>query len=197
MVCGYRFGPTWQKRSPMYYCYNYLIYTCNVEFVCLVNSVNIKKQHSSFKFWHLDFVPRFSVSSKQSQCQPESFAVKENLQHKWSGKKPTKQARSDANQLSRFKKIKEEDIFHPSLCILSLLIRCPTESLFYWKEVTQKRLPWWPSSKESACQCTRCRFDPWVGKTPRRRKWQCTLVLLPRKFHRWEPVAQSQAKLGD
>lgn len=30
----------------MYYCYNYLIYTCNLEFVCLVNSVNIKKQHS-------------------------------------------------------------------------------------------------------------------------------------------------------
>ena len=26
--------------------------------------------------------------------------------------------------------------------------------------------------KESACQCRRCRIDPWVGKIPWRRKWQ-------------------------
>ena len=26
------------------------------------------------------------------------------------------------------------------------------------------------------------RFDPWVGKIPWRRKWQPTLVFLPRKF---------------
>ena len=26
------------------------------------------------------------------------------------------------------------------------------------------RLPWWLSSKESACQCRRHRFDPWIGK---------------------------------
>ena len=40
--------------------------------------------------------------------------------------------------------------------------------------------------KESACQCRRCRrhrFDPWVGKTPWRRKWQPTPVFLPGKFH--------------
>ena len=24
----------------------------------------------------------------------------------------------------------------------------------------------WHCSKESACQCKRCRFDPWVGKIP-------------------------------
>ena len=29
-----------------------------------------------------------------------------------------------------------------------------------------KRLPWWLSGKESACQCRRCGFAPWVGKTP-------------------------------
>ena len=27
-------------------------------------------------------------------------------------------------------------------------------------------LPWWVSDKESACQCRRLRFDPWVGKIP-------------------------------
>ena len=29
----------------------------------------------------------------------------------------------------------------------------------------------------------RCRFDPWVGKIPWRRKWQPTLVFLLAKFH--------------
>ena len=41
------------------------------------------------------------------------------------------------------------------------------------------------SSKESACQCRRCkrwRFDPWVAKIPWRRKWQPTPVFLPGKI---------------
>ena len=33
--------------------------------------------------------------------------------------------------------------------------------------------------KESACQCRRCRFDPWVGKITWRRKWQPIPVFLP------------------
>ena len=32
--------------------------------------------------------------------------------------------------------------------------------------------------KESACDAG-CGFDPWVGKIPRRRKWQPTPVFLP------------------
>ena len=31
-------------------------------------------------------------------------------------------------------------------------------------------LPWWLSGKESACQCRRLRFNPWVRKIPWRRK---------------------------
>ena len=31
-------------------------------------------------------------------------------------------------------------------------------------------LPWGPSGKESACQCRRYRFNPWVGKIPWNRK---------------------------
>ena len=48
------------------------------------------------------------------------------------------------------------------------------------------RLSWWLSGKESACQCRRhrrCEFNPWVGKIPRSRKWQPTLIFLPGKFH--------------
>ena len=37
--------------------------------------------------------------------------------------------------------------------------------------------------KESACQCRRCEFDPWVGKIPWRRKWQPTPVFLPGESH--------------
>ena len=39
--------------------------------------------------------------------------------------------------------------------------------------------------KDIACSAgaTRDRFDPWVRKSPSRRKWQPTPVFLPREFH--------------
>ena len=37
--------------------------------------------------------------------------------------------------------------------------------------------------KETACQCRRRGFNPWIGKFPWRRKWQPTPVFLPKKFH--------------
>ena len=40
----------------------------------------------------------------------------------------------------------------------------------------------WLSGKESTCQLRRCRFDPWIKKIPRRRKWQPTLIPLPGKI---------------
>ena len=47
-------------------------------------------------------------------------------------------------------------------------------------------LPRWLSGEESACQCRRHkrrRFDPWVRKSPWRRKWQPTPVFLPGESH--------------
>ena len=44
----------------------------------------------------------------------------------------------------------------------------------------------WRSGKESTYQRTRCkryRLDPWVGKTPWRRRWQPTPVFLPGESH--------------
>ena len=38
-----------------------------------------------------------------------------------------------------------------------------------------------PGGPESACQCKRFAFDPWVGKIPWRRKWQPSPVFLPGK----------------
>ena len=69
-----------------------------------------------------------------------------------------------------------------------------------------KGLPRWCSGKESVCRCRRCKFDPWVGKIPWRRKWQPILVLLPGKFHGHRSlvgyaavlgVAKSQTQLSD
>ena len=43
--------------------------------------------------------------------------------------------------------------------------------------------PWWLSDKDSACQCRRLGFDPWVRKIPWRRKQQPTPVFWPGKSH--------------
>jgi len=43
--------------------------------------------------------------------------------------------------------------------------------------------PNFPGGKESACQCRRHRFAPWVEKIPWRRKWQPTPAFLPGKSH--------------
>ena len=39
------------------------------------------------------------------------------------------------------------------------------------------------NDKESACQCRRPEFDPWVRKIPWRREWLSTPVFLPGKSH--------------
>ena len=44
-------------------------------------------------------------------------------------------------------------------------------------------LPRWFSGKESACQCRRCWFDPWIGKIPWRRRWQPPSLFLPGRSH--------------
>ena len=42
---------------------------------------------------------------------------------------------------------------------------------------------WVAQWKESACQCRRLEFDPWLRKIPWRRKWQPISVFLPGKSH--------------
>ena len=59
---------------------------------------------------------------------------------------------------------------------------CSWFIISYWFQV--KGLTRWLSGKESTCDCRRCRFNPWVGKIPWRRKWQPTPVFLPRKSHK-------------
>ena len=59
---------------------------------------------------------------------------------------------------------------------------------FGWKCSTRfivlAGFPGGTSGKEPACQCRRHKrhgFDPWVGKIPWRRRWQPTLISLPRE----------------
>ena len=52
------------------------------------------------------------------------------------------------------------------------------------------------SGEEPGCQCGRrgrCRFDPWVGKIPQRRRWRPTPVFFPGESH----GQRSLAGLGD
>ena len=49
------------------------------------------------------------------------------------------------------------------------------------------------SSKESACQHRRYRFDPWVRKIPWGRPWQPTSVFFPGKFHRQRSLRGSSS----
>ena len=44
-------------------------------------------------------------------------------------------------------------------------------------------LPRWLSGKESTCQCRRLGLEPWLRKSPWRRKWQPIPVFLPGKSH--------------
>ena len=48
-------------------------------------------------------------------------------------------------------------------------------------EPQHKNRPRWLSGQESACQCRRHRFDPWLGKMPWGRKWQPALAFSPGK----------------
>ena len=49
--------------------------------------------------------------------------------------------------------------------------------------INEHGFPKWLCGKESACQYKRHGFDPWVGKTPWRRAWQPTPVLVPGESH--------------
>ena len=56
--------------------------------------------------------------------------------------------------------------------------------IFYYKVLnTTHGASRWLSGKEPACQCRRCKFDPWVRKIPWRRKWQPTPVFFPGESH--------------
>ena len=80
--------------------------------------------------------------------------------------------------LRYFEKFKFSITVLPSL-VLGLKMRIERECI-------QRGFPGGTSGEEPAYQCRRpkrCRFDPWVGKLPWRRKWQPAPIFLPGEFH--------------
>ena len=58
-----------------------------------------------------------------------------------------------------------------------------TERLHFHFQCYALYFPGGSDDKESACQCRRPGFDPWVRKIPWRRKWQPNPVFLPGESH--------------
>ena len=61
--------------------------------------------------------------------------------------------------------------------IFQPVLSCVFASLFYYHRTQMS------GGSVVKNQCRSHEFNPWVGKIPGRRKWQPTLVLLPRKPH--------------
>ena len=68
------------------------------------------------------------------------------------------------------------------VCVYIYIYMCVCVCVYIYICMLQLQLPRWLSGKESACQCRRHRFDPWVRKSLWSRKWQLTPVFLPGKF---------------
>ena len=60
---------------------------------------------------------------------------------------------------------------------------------FYYVLCGHKGVPGGTSAKESAYQCRRCGFVPWVGRIPWKRKWQPTPVFWPGESHEQKSLA--------
>ena len=79
--------------------------------------------------------------------------------------------------------------------IFTLEAPCRRRSFKDWgnfKYLSSQCFPGGTVGKEPNCQCRQdkgCRFHPWVGKTPWRRKWQRTPVFLPGKSHGQKSLA--------
>ena len=82
-----------------------------------------------------------------------------------------------------FQKDSKQEFFFPWRlgCTSSRIAHLFTD--IFKLSIVDLQLSLWLSSKESACQCRRCGFNPWVRKISWRRKWQPTPVFLPGKSH--------------
>ena len=50
--------------------------------------------------------------------------------------------------------------------VFALFCESHEDLLFFGPATVYMGLPWWLSGRESACQCRRLKFNPWVGKDP-------------------------------
>ena len=62
--------------------------------------------------------------------------------------------------------------------------------IYIFVYICTRGFPVGTGGKESACQCKRCRFDPWVRKIPWRRKWHLVPVYLLEKIQWTEEMGE-------
>ena len=109
----------------------------------------------------------------------------------WQNQKPdpTISFRDGLCPWSKFTLVPSQNNNHIIIIITIILIISFTEYMLYNMLHVIVRLPWWLSGKESAYQCRRHSFDPWVRQILCRRKWQPTPVFLPGKSHEQRSLA--------
>ena len=90
------------------------------------------------------------------------------------------------------------DVFAVQGTLKSFLLHYNSKSSILWCSALWSNFH---TCKESACQCRRYGFDPWVGKILWRRKWQLTPVFLLGKFQGQRSLAGyspwGQTRLSD
>ena len=74
------------------------------------------------------------------------------------------------------------DLPNPGIKPASLALKADSLPLSHWEARICSQISS-SDGKESACQCRRPRFNPWVKKISWRREWQPTPVFLSGKFH--------------
>ena len=90
----------------------------------------------------------------------------------------------ESSPTPRFKSINSSALrFLYSPTLISIHDHWKNHSLDWMNTYLYVGLPWWLSGKESACQCRKHRYHPWVWKIPWRRKCQPTPVFLTGKSH--------------
>ena len=72
---------------------------------------------------------------------------------------------------------------HSKMSSLEFFVANNLQKFLWWTIFLYIGLPREFSDKETACQYRRCEFDPWVGATLWRRKWQPRAVFLPGESH--------------
>ena len=110
---------------------------------------------------------------------------------------PLAKASHKANDMD-IRRNEDCDFFLPSITVTKLesifvpegVVASKSWQYFFFQLLSRlSGLLRWLSGKESACQCRRCRFDPWVRKIPWKWKWHPTPVFLPGKSHEQRSLA--------
>jgi len=81
---------------------------------------------------------------------------------------PNRHTRKDKNKTSGYFHLNLSCLLQTYCCLTSSSIKIVSEYQINQKTswILLMKLPSWLSGKESACQCWRQGFDPWVGKIP-------------------------------